>query len=89
MYFGMSKFIMTLSNSLVALVFGWITAAYGYDPALAAQPETVRAGFRVFMSLPVIAGSVLAIVTLFFYPLHGERLQAVKQALSARDGEGA
>jgi GPH family glycoside/pentoside/hexuronide:cation symporter len=89
MYFGMSKFIITLSNSLVALVFGWITASYGYDPALTTQPETVRAGFRVFMSLPVIAGSVLAIVTLFFYPLHGERLEAVKQALSAKEGEAA
>jgi GPH family glycoside/pentoside/hexuronide:cation symporter len=84
MYFGMSKFIITLSSSLVALVFGWIAAAYGYDSVLTVQPETVGVGFRVFVSLPVIAGSVLAIVTLFFYPLYGERLQAVKQALAAK-----
>jgi GPH family glycoside/pentoside/hexuronide:cation symporter len=85
MYFGMSKFIITLSSSLVAAVFGWITSAYGYDSTLAVQPDTVGAGFRVFMSVPVIVGSVLAIVTLFFYPLYGERLQAVKDALAAKE----
>ena len=81
MYFGMSKFIMTLSNSLVALVFGWITSAYGYDSTLSVQPETVGTGFRIFMSVPVIVGSILAIITLLFYPLHGERLRAVKEQL--------
>jgi hypothetical protein len=37
------------------------------------------------MSLPVIAGSVLAILTLFFYPLHGERLDQVKEKLNRTD----
>ncbi len=82
MYFGMSKFIITLSGSLVAAVFGWVASVYGYDPALAVQPETVATGFRVFMSAPVIVASILAIVTLFFYPLHGERLRAVKETLA-------
>ncbi len=81
MYFGMSKFIITLSGSLVAMVFGWVSAAYGYDSTLAVQPETVATGFRVFMSVPVVVGSLLAILTLFFYPLHGERLRAVKEKL--------
>jgi GPH family glycoside/pentoside/hexuronide:cation symporter len=85
MYFGMSKFIITLSSSLVALVFGWITAIYGYDSTLSVQPETVGAGFRIFMSAPVIVGSILAIVTLLFYPLHGERLRAVKAQLGSKN----
>jgi GPH family glycoside/pentoside/hexuronide:cation symporter len=84
MYFGMSKFIMTLSGSIVALWFGWIASAYGYDSALAVQPETVNTGFRVFMTTPVIVSSVLAILALLFYPLHGERLQAVKRTLDQR-----
>jgi len=90
MYFGMSKFIMTLSGSIVALWFGWISSVYGYDSTQAIQPETVNAGFRVFMTAPVIISSILAIVTLFFYPLHGERLKAVKETLAARHaGEAA
>jgi GPH family glycoside/pentoside/hexuronide:cation symporter len=84
MYFGMSKFIMTLSGSIVALWFGWISSAYGYDSQLAVQPESVNTGFRVFMTIPVIVSSILAIIALFFYPLHGERLQAVKFTLAAR-----
>jgi GPH family glycoside/pentoside/hexuronide:cation symporter len=84
MYFGMSKFIMTLSGSIVALWFGWIATSYGYDSALEIQPETVATGFRVFMTVPVVVSSILAIVALIFYPLHGERLQAVKDALAAK-----
>jgi GPH family glycoside/pentoside/hexuronide:cation symporter len=85
MYFGMSQFIITLSSSIVAAVFGLITSAYGYDSSLAIQPDTVDTGFRIFMSLPVIAGSALAIVALLFYPLHGERLSQVKEKLNRAD----
>jgi GPH family glycoside/pentoside/hexuronide:cation symporter len=87
MYFGMSKFIMTLSGSIVALWFGWIANAYGYDPALEIQPETVATGVRVFMTIPVIVSSILAIVALLFYPLYGERLKAVKDTLAARHSD--
>ncbi len=87
MYFGMSKFIMKLSGSIVALWFGWIAPAYGYDSALAVQPETVAQGFRIFMTVPVIVSSILAIIALFFYPLYGERLQEVKDTLAARHGD--
>lgn len=83
MYFGMSKFIMTLSGSIVALWFGWIAGTYGYDSALEVQPSTVAIGFRVFMTMPVIVMSILAILMLFLYPLHGERLQVIKNALAS------
>ena len=88
MYFGMSKFIMKLSGSIVALWFGWIAPAYGYDSALEIQPATTGTGFRIFMTVPVIVSSILAIAALFFYPLHGERLQQIKQTLNVK-GDGA
>jgi GPH family glycoside/pentoside/hexuronide:cation symporter len=88
MYFGMSKFIMTLSGSIVALWFGWIAPAFGYNSALDIQPETVATGFRVFMTVPVIVSSVLAIIALFFYPLHGKRLKAVKDSLASKQKNG-
>jgi GPH family glycoside/pentoside/hexuronide:cation symporter len=84
MYFGMSKFIMKLSGSIVALWFGWIAPAYGYNSALEIQPETVGTGFRVFLTVPVVVSSILAIIALFFYPLYGERLKQVKETLAAR-----
>ncbi|MDT8306824.1 MAG: MFS transporter [Anaerolineae bacterium] len=84
MYFGTSKFIMTAANAIVALWFGWITGAFGYESQLVQQPDSVGTGFRVFMSVPVVVSSVLAIGTLLLYPLHGERLQEVKLRLAAR-----
>jgi GPH family glycoside/pentoside/hexuronide:cation symporter len=86
MYFGMSKFIMTLAGSIVALVFNFIVVTFGYNEALsvAEQAPTVGVGFRVFMAAPVIGGSILAIICLLFYPLHGERLRSVKAALLAK-----
>ncbi len=68
----------------IALWFGWIASTYGYDSALEIQPETVATGFRVFMTVPVIVSSILAIIALLFYPLHGERLQAIKDTLTTK-----
>jgi glycoside/pentoside/hexuronide:cation symporter, GPH family len=87
MYFGMSKFIMKLSGSIVALWFGWIAPAFGYDSALEIQPETVATGFRVFMTVPVVVSSILAILALLFYPLYGEYLKEIKTTLENRKSE--
>jgi GPH family glycoside/pentoside/hexuronide:cation symporter len=81
MYFGMSGLIITLAYALSSIVFGWISNRYGYDPLLISQPESVAFGFRVFMSIPPAAGSILAIISLLFYPLHGKRLKDVKAKL--------
>lgn len=84
MFFGMSGLIITLSSALVAQVFGWLMPRFGYDSALAVQPATVDAGFRLFMSVPSVIGCGLAILALAFYPLHGKKLKEVKQKLAER-----
>ncbi len=80
-YYGLSKLIMKMSTSIAAVIFTWVTAAYGYIPGAAAQAESVGLGFRVYISVPVVVCSLLAVAALYFYPLHGARLQAVKDAL--------
>ncbi len=77
----MSGLIITLAYALSSIVFGWISKNYGYDPLLVTQLESVAFGFRVFMSIPPAAGSILAIIALLFYPLHGKRLQEMKAQL--------
>lgn len=89
MYFGMSGLIITLAYALSSVVFGGISTAYGYDPLLSVQPESAALGFRIYMSIPPAAGSLLAIVALLFYPLHGPRLAEVKAALGRRRKMGA
>jgi GPH family glycoside/pentoside/hexuronide:cation symporter len=86
MYFGMSAFINTFSGSLAALVFGLVTGAYGYDSALTVQPPSVETGFRVFMSIPTCAGMLMAVLSLAFYPLHGERLRRLRAVMAERHG---
>jgi GPH family glycoside/pentoside/hexuronide:cation symporter len=81
MYFGMSSFIITLSGMLVSVVFGVLLPRFGYNTLLEVQPASVELGFRIFLTIPPIIGFLLAILALYFYPLHGERLKDVRRAL--------
>ena len=81
----MSGFIITLSGMLVSAVFGPVMPHFGYDTLLEVQPATVDAGFRIFLTIPPIIGFLLAILALYFYPLHGKRLKDVKAALTAKN----
>ena len=82
MYFGMSGFVITLSGMLVSGVFGILLPHFGYNTLLEMQPASVDLGFRIFLTIPPIIGFLLAILALYFYPLHGERLKAVRRALN-------
>ncbi|MBX3015604.1 MAG: MFS transporter [Caldilineaceae bacterium] len=84
MYFGLNGLVITLSAAIVSVVFGLIAPAYGYDTRLEVQPSTVSTGFRVFMTGLPFAGCTLAFIALWLYPLHGERLAAVKATLAER-----
>ena len=84
MYFGMSGFLITLSGLLVASVFGLIMPAFGYDTLLEFQPASVDLGFRVFLTVPTTIGFLLAIFLLWLYPLHGKRLQNIKEKLDMK-----
>lgn len=92
MYFGMNSLITTLSSALVSVVFGILLPAYGYNTAIDVQPASVGTGFRIFLTVPPAIGSLLAVLCLMYYPLHGERLENVKAALAqkrAAEGGGA
>ena len=88
MYFGMNSLITTLSGALVAVVFGLVLPAYGYDTSIDLQPASVGDGFRLFMAVPTAIGSVLAVVALIFYPLHGKRLADLRGAVEAKRAAG-
>lgn len=84
MYFGMTGLLITLGGLLVSLVFGIIVPLFGYDTMLDVQPATVDLGFRIFLTVPAIIGFTLAIVALYFYPLHGERLKEIRAELAKK-----
>ncbi len=76
--------VMRVWVGLFVAGIGWIIPFYGDNTVLEAQPETAATGFRVFMSIPPLIGSGLAVLALRYYPLHGERLHQVKAALDSR-----
>ncbi len=84
MYFGMSGFLITLSGLLVSTVFGLMMPAFGYDTLLDVQPASVELGFRLVLTVPTTIGFLLAIYLLWLYPLHGKKLQEIKDALEAK-----
>jgi len=84
MYFGMTGLLITLGGLLVSLVFGIIVPLFGYDTMLDVQPATVNLGFRIFLTVPSIIGFALAIVALYFYPLHGDRLKEIRAELAKK-----
>jgi len=84
MYFGLNGLVVTLSAAIVSVVFGIIAPAYGYDTRLEVQPASVATGFRLFMTGLPFVGCTLAFVALLTYPLHGQRLVAVKAELAQR-----
>jgi GPH family glycoside/pentoside/hexuronide:cation symporter len=84
MYFGMSAFLITLSGLLVSSVFGLLMPAFGYDTLLEAQPDSVDLGFRIFLTVPTSIGFLLAISLLWLYPLHGQRLQMIRETLERK-----
>jgi GPH family glycoside/pentoside/hexuronide:cation symporter len=87
MYFGMSGFVITLSGLLVSSVFGLMMPAFGYDTLLDIQPATVNLGFRLFLTVPTTIGFLFAIFLLWLYPLHGKRLQDIREFLKTKRGE--
>jgi GPH family glycoside/pentoside/hexuronide:cation symporter len=81
MYFGMNGMVITLSTAIVSIAFGLIAGIYGYDSTASVQPEGVATGFRVFMTVLPFAGCAGAFLVLLNYPLHGEKLRAMKRRL--------
>ena len=81
-YFGLNTFFNTLSRVVTAVLFGVVATIYGYDSSLTIQPESVGTGFRVYMAVFPFIGASLAIIALWYYPLHGERLTAIRRQLA-------
>lgn len=84
MYFGMSGFLITLSGLLISSIFGILMPAFGYDTLLEVQPPSVDLGFRIFLTVPTSIGFLLAIFLLWLYPLHGDYLKQIKEALAKK-----
>ncbi|MDR1131601.1 MAG: MFS transporter [Oscillospiraceae bacterium] len=81
-FFGTHAFIIRFAAGLQAVLLSAVMRGFGYIEGAAAQAGSAVTGFRVSMSLipAVLVGLGALIITR--YPLHGERLAAVKAKIA-------
>lgn len=84
MYFGVHGFMIRLGISLQAIMMGQVLSRTGYDANLAVQPASAAMGIRLLMTVVPIAALLLALVCVYFYPLHGARLAEVRRLVAER-----
>lgn len=73
MYFGANAFMVRLGISLEAIVFSLFMDVAGYKAGLPHQPAAVVPALKLLMTVVPIASLALALVALYYYPIHGER----------------
>lgn len=83
-YFGIQAFIFRLGISVEAVLVTRLLDASGYVPDAAAQPQAALVVMRLLLSAIPSVLLALAFAAVWFYPLHGEKLQAVRKALAER-----
>ncbi|HSW10903.1 MAG TPA: MFS transporter [Bacillota bacterium] len=89
MYFGINGLFIRLAISLQALVVTGMLHFGGYDAYLAVQPAGAILAFRALMTVVPIAALVLTWLCLRAYPLHGARLDAMRNAVERLHAEKA
>jgi len=88
MYFGVHALFIRLGISFQGLVMGAVLTATGYDPNLAVQPASALWGMRFLMAGVPLVAVALAFLCMVLYPLHGERLAAVKAQVARHRAGG-
>ncbi len=88
-YFGINGFAIRLGISIQALVISGVLEWTGYQPGLAAQPATAIWGIRFLMGGVPLLALLLALASVWAYPLHGPRLEQMKRGLEALHGAKA
>lgn len=85
MYYGIQGLLIRAAIVLQALVLNTLLSAGGYDPALgvAAQSPQLAFGLRLAVSVVPLGAVLLGILAVVLYPLHGARLDEIRQGQQA------
>jgi GPH family glycoside/pentoside/hexuronide:cation symporter len=81
-FYGVNAFVLRFSNILVILAISTVFSTVGwmtFEPSFV-TPEVVL-GLRVLVSVFPTIALLIAILAIYKYPLHGEKLKEVKEKL--------
>jgi len=83
MYFGINGFMIRFSGIIQGGTIGYLLPIFGYIETSTYQPASAIWGFKVMISIiPMLALLIGAFIIWKFYPLYGEKLNAVKETLA-------
>lgn len=87
MFFGMDALIHKPSQSIGPIVATFILGIFGYVQGSDTQPPSALLGIKILMFLvPVIVGAI-GLTFMYFYPLHGEKLDELRENLQILHAE--
>jgi GPH family glycoside/pentoside/hexuronide:cation symporter len=82
-YYGVNAFVLRFSNVLVILAIGLVFSGTDWGTGYVANPGiNVAIGLKVLMFVFPAIALVIAAFAIFKYPLHGEKLQIMKERLN-------
>ncbi len=81
-FYGVNAFVLRFSNILVILAISTVFSTVGwatFDPSV--DPSQVAFGLRALIFIFPAIALLIAILAIYKYPLHGEKLKEVKEKL--------
>ena len=86
MFLGMTAFFTKPANSIGPIIATFVLGAFGYVTGSDIQPDSAIFGIKLlFFAIPALAIAI-GLVFMWFYPLHGEKLQEMKRKLEEIHG---
>ena len=86
MFLGMTAFFTKPANSIGPIIATFVLGAFGYVTGSDIQPASAIFGIKLlFFAIPALAIAI-GLAFMWFYPLHGEKLQEMKRKLEEIHG---
>ena len=87
MYFGIDALIHKPSQSIGPIVATFILGIFGYVQNSTVQPDSAILGIKILMFLIPTIVNAIGLVFMYFHPLHGEKLEELKEKLQLLHAE--
>ncbi|MFX1568837.1 MAG: MFS transporter [Promethearchaeota archaeon] len=81
MFFGIDAFIHKPSQSIGPIVATFILGMFGYIQNSDIQPDSAILGIKILMFLVPAIVSTIGLIFIYFYPLHGDKLNELREKL--------
>jgi GPH family glycoside/pentoside/hexuronide:cation symporter len=82
MFFGIDALIHKPAQSIGPIIAAVILEIFGFNRNSPIQPPSAYIGIKILMLLiPVIVSSI-GLTFIYFYPLHGEKLDKMREQLN-------